>query len=106
MRKHHLRHLCFAAAFLVVVAACTSPKRAARSQQAAEAAQRSFFSAFADSLEKGLDQTQYGYSIAIYSGSELVLNRSAGQRSKDVDKDGAQPFTNNTRFTLFSSRPH
>lgn len=49
-----------------------------------------------------MDQTQYGYSIAIYSGSQLVLNRSAGQRSKDVDKEGAQPFTNDTRIHIAS----
>jgi CubicO group peptidase (beta-lactamase class C family) len=102
MRKHHLRHLCYAAALTLVVAACSSPKQTARSRSASEAAQRSFFSAFADSLEKGLDKTQYGYSIAIYSGSELVLNRSAGQRSKDVDTDGAQPFTNTTRIHIAS----
>lgn len=101
MKKHLFRHLCYAAALTVVFAACVSPKQTVvRSRSAAT--QQAFFSAFADSLEKGLDQTQYGYSIAIYSGSKLVLNRSAGQRSKEVDRDGAQPFTNDTRIHIAS----
>lgn len=101
MKQHPFRHLCYAVALMVVFAACVSPKQTVvRSRPAAT--QQAFFNAFADSLEKGLDQTQYGYSIAIYSGSQLVLNRSAGQRSKAVDSEGAQPFTNDTRIHIAS----
>ena len=100
MKEHLFRHLCFAAALAVVFAACSTPNQATHSGSVT--LQRDFIGAFADSLEKGLDQTQYGYSIAIYSGSKLVLNRSAGQRSKDGDKEGAQPFTNDTRIHIAS----
>lgn len=99
MKKHLFRHLCYAAALTVVFAACAPQNRV---HSPAADANKAFFSAFADSLEKGLDKTQYGYSIAIYSGSKLVLNRSAGQRSKAVDADGAQPFTNATRIHIAS----
>jgi len=97
MKKHLFRHLCYAAALTVVFVACSTPRQTVHSS-----APNAFFSAFADSLEKGLDRTQYGYSIAIYSGSKLVLNRSAGQRSKEIDNEGAQPFTNNTRIHIAS----
>lgn len=101
MKKHLFRHLGYTAAMAVVFAACTPEKATVQTPIKADA-NSAFFSAFADSLEKGLDKTQYGYSIAIYSGSKLVLNRSAGQRSKAVDAEGAQPFTNTTRIHIAS----
>jgi len=61
-----------------------------------------FYTAFADSLEKELDKSQFGYSISIYSGSKLILNRSAGNRSKSVDAEGLQPFTDTTRIHVAS----
>jgi CubicO group peptidase (beta-lactamase class C family) len=100
MKKHLFRHLCYAAALTAVIAACSLPKSFVPKRS--EAASAAFFSAFADSLEKGLDKTQYGYSIAIYSGSKMVLNRSAGQCSKAIDAGGAQPFTNTTRIHITS----
>ena len=61
-----------------------------------------FFEIFADSLEKGLDQTQFGYAISIYSGNKLMINRAAGQRSKSVDAGGQGPFTDTTRIHVAS----
>jgi CubicO group peptidase (beta-lactamase class C family) len=95
------RRLLYGAAFTAIIASCSHdlyPESSATAPDPAEA----FYTAFADSLEKGLDKSQYGYSIAMYSGSTLVLNRSAGERSKAMDAGGIQPFTNDTRMHIAS----
>jgi CubicO group peptidase (beta-lactamase class C family) len=61
-----------------------------------------FFKTFADSLEKGLDMSQFGYAISIYDGNKLMINRAAGPRSRSMDAGGPEPFTDTTRIHVAS----
>jgi CubicO group peptidase (beta-lactamase class C family) len=46
--------------------------------------------------------TQFGYAISIYNGNNLVINRANGLRSRSIDADGLQPFTDTTRIHVAS----
>jgi CubicO group peptidase (beta-lactamase class C family) len=96
MRTLLIRHLIYTLLIVVAFSSCKKED----SVEAPLTVVNPLFIAFADSLEKGLDKSEYGYSIAVYNGNKLVVNRSAGERTKSID--GAAPFTNDTRIQMAS----